>query len=117
MAHTGVDMASLGYWSMPFILEDYEMDNHKMITYSVPLVNDGVIYGVVGTEVSVSYLCNTYFRVQDLNRQQTAGYAIAVDNGDGTYENIAGKVIFMMRYSVKMVFLSWKVQSMRIFSR
>ena len=91
MAHTGVDMASLGYWSMPFILEDYEMDNHKMITYSVPLVNDGVIYGVVGTEVSVSYLCNTYFRVQDLNRQQTAGYAIAVDNGDGTYENIAGK--------------------------
>ena len=91
MAHTGVDMASLGYWSMPFILEDYEMDNHKMITYSVPLVNDGVIYGVVGTEVSVSYLCNTCFRVQDLNRQQTAGYAIAVDNGDGTYENIAGK--------------------------
>lgn len=91
MAHTGVDMASLGYWSMPFILEDYEMDNHKMITYSVPLVNDGVIYGVVGTEVSVSYLCNTYFRVQDLNRQQTAGYAIAIDNGDGTYENIAGK--------------------------
>ncbi len=91
MAHTGVDMASLGYWSMPFILEDHEMDNHKMITYSVPLVNDGVIYGVVGTEVSVSYLCNTYFRVQDLNRQQTAGYAIAVDNGDGTYENIAGK--------------------------
>ena len=118
MAHTGVDMASLGYWSMPFILEDYEMDNHKMITYSVPLVNDGVIYGVVGTEVSVSYLCNTYFRVQDLNRQQTAGYAIAVDNGDGTYENIAGKGnLYDAVQREKWYFLSWKVQSMRTFSR
>ena len=84
-------MSSLGYWSMPFILEDHEMDNHKMITYSLPLVCDGVIYGVMGSEISVSYLCNTYFRVQDLNREQTAGYAVAVDRGDGTYESIAGK--------------------------
>ena len=30
-------MANLGYWSKPFILEDFYMDNHKMITYSVPL--------------------------------------------------------------------------------
>ena len=91
MAHPGADMSNLGYWSMPFILEDHEMDNHKMITYSLPLVYNGVIYGVLGMEISVSYLCNTYFRVQDLNREQTAGYAVVIDNGDGTYENIAGK--------------------------
>lgn len=91
VVHSGADMSSLGYWSMPFILEDHEMDNHKMITYSLPLVCDGVIYGVMGSEISVSYLCNTYFRVQDLNREQTAGYAVAVDRGDGTYESIAGK--------------------------
>ena len=53
-----VDMESLGYWSMPFILEDHQLDNHKMITYSVPLIYDGSVYGVVGTEISVSYLAN-----------------------------------------------------------
>ena len=47
----------------------------------------------MGTEVSISYLCNTYFRIQDLNSEQTAGYAIAIDNGNGTYESIAGKGI------------------------
>ncbi len=91
MAHSGVEMDNLGYWSVPFILEDHVMDNHKMITYSLPLIYDGVIYGVFGTEISASYLCNTYFRVQDLSHEQLAGYAIAIDNGDGTYETIAGK--------------------------
>ena len=46
------DMTSMGYWSMPFILENATMDNHKMITYSVPLIFDGEIYGVLGMEVS-----------------------------------------------------------------
>lgn len=62
-----------------------------MITYSFPLVFNGIVYGVMGTEVSISYLCNTYFRIQDLNREQTAGYTIAIDNGDETYKSIAGK--------------------------
>lgn len=93
MTHPEADMNSLGYWSVPFILEDHVLDNHKMITYSFPLVFDGIVYGVMGTEVSISYLCNTYFRIQDLNSEQTAGYAIAIDNGNGTYESIAGKGI------------------------
>ena len=51
MTYPEVDMNSLGYWSVPFILEDHVMDNHKMITYSFPLVFDGIVYGVMGTEV------------------------------------------------------------------
>ena len=85
------DMVDLGYWSMPFILEDHKMDNHRMITYSVPLVYDGRVYGVLGTEISISYLSNNYLPVQDLNRNQNAGYAIAVDQGEGFYRIISGK--------------------------
>lgn len=57
------DMTSMGYWSMPFILENATMDNHKMITYSVPLIFDGEIYGVLGMEVSTGYLKNSYLQV------------------------------------------------------
>lgn len=89
--HPNVDMSSLGYWAAPFILGDPSMDNHRMITYSVPLVCQGTVYGVVGTEVSVSYLLSSYFSLRDLDRNQNAGYVIAIDYGDGAYQEIAGK--------------------------
>ena len=88
--NTDKDMASMGYWTVPFVLEDHPMDSHRMITYSVPLVWNGEIYGVLGAEVSTSHLLNTYFSVKDLDRNQNAGYAIAIDRGDGTYEGILG---------------------------
>lgn len=84
-----VDMESLGYWSMPFVLEDHAMDSHQMITYSVPLIYDGVVYGVVGSEISVQYISN-YFPAYDLDADMNAGYILALDNGDGTYQKIIG---------------------------
>lgn len=89
--NTDADMVDLGYWSMPFILEDHVMDNHQMITYSIPLCYDGKIYGIVGTEISTSYIGSSYLPVRDLDRNQNAGYAIAIDLGDGTYQIISGK--------------------------
>lgn len=89
--NTDVDMTDLGYWSMPFILEDHELDNHQMISYSIPLCYDGNIYGIVGTEISTAYLSNSFLPVRDLDRNQNAGYAIAIDQGDGTYKALAGK--------------------------
>ena len=86
----GVDVVNLGYWSEPFILEDSPLDNHKMITYSVPLIYDGTVYGVLGIEVSVSYLVNSYLSVRDLDADLNAGYALAVRQSDGTYRAIAG---------------------------
>lgn len=85
------DMVDLGYWSMPFILEDHKMDNHRMITYSVPLLYDGQVYGVLGSEISTSYLSSNYLSVRDLDRNQNAGYAIAVNQGEGVYRIISGK--------------------------
>ena len=84
-------MEDLGYWSFPFILEDHTMDNHQMITYSIPLCIDGVVYGIVGTEVSTSYVSTAFLPVRDLDRNQNAGYAIALDRGEKTYSVICGK--------------------------
>ena len=87
-SHTS--MENLGYWSKPFILEDFYMDNHKMITYSVPLVYDKTVYGVLGIEVGVNDLAK-YFPVKDLDSNLNAGFALVVDHGNGNYEGIAGE--------------------------
>ena len=57
------NMVDLGYWAEPFILEDNYMDNHEMITYSVPLLHNGEIYGILGVEISLKYL-ERYFNVK-----------------------------------------------------
>lgn len=87
-SHTS--MENLGYWSKPFILEDFYMDNHKMITYSLPLVYDKTVYGVLGIEVGVNDLAK-YFPVKDLDSNLNAGFALVVDHGNGNYEGIAGE--------------------------
>ena len=83
-------MKNLGYWSKPFILEDFYKDNHKMITYSAPLVYDKTVYGVLGIEVGVNDL-NKFFQVKDLDSDLNAGFALVVDHGNGNYEGIAGE--------------------------
>ncbi len=91
LENTDVDMTSLSYWSVPFVLEDNKLDNHLMITYSLPLIYDGTIYGILGTEVSVSYLMKSYLPVQDLDSNQNAGYILAVRGEDGQYTPLIGK--------------------------
>ena len=83
-------MKNLGYWSKPFILEDFYKDNHKMITYSAPLVYDKTVYGVLGIEVGVNDLTK-FFQVKDLDSNLNAGFALVVDHGNGNYEGIAGE--------------------------
>ena len=83
-------MKNLGYWSKPLILEDFYKDNHKMITYSAPLVYDKTVYGVLGIEVGVNDLTK-FFQVKDLDSDLNAGFALVVDHGNGNYEGIAGE--------------------------
>lgn len=88
-AHPNVAMENLGYWAKPFILEDQSIDSHSMITYSVPLIYDHVIYGVVGIEISVNYL-SSYFPVRDFDSDLNAGYALAIEGADTSFYGIAG---------------------------
>lgn len=90
MDHPDIDMTNLGYWSYPFILEDYYMDNHKMITYSIPLVYQEKVYGIVGVEVSLDQLAE-YFPLRDLDENLNAGYMLAVRQENGNYRPITGK--------------------------
>ena len=87
--HPSVDMRNLGYWSKPFILEDHTIDNHEMITYSIPLVKDGTVYGILGVEMATGYL-KDYFPVKDLDANLNAGYVLALENEDGNYEELVG---------------------------
>lgn len=85
------DTENLGYWSMPFVLEDHTSnDSHEMITYSIPLMYEGEVYGVLGAEVSTSYLVKTFFSVKELDSSQNAGYALILNKGNGEYSCITG---------------------------
>lgn len=90
LSYPDTEMVNLGYWSEPFVLEDHYMDNRKMLTYSIPLVYDGVVYGIVGVEIDLDYL-NEYFPLQDLDENLNAGYALAVEQENGHYLTLAGK--------------------------
>ena len=89
LANIDTDMVNLGYWSTPFILQDNYQDNHKMITYSMPLVYNGRVYGILGTELSTNYILGQG-TIKDLDENLNAGCMLAIDIGDGTYTSIAG---------------------------
>ena len=91
LENTDVEASRLAYWSTPFVLENNALDSHSMITYSIPLISNGTVYGVLGTEVSVGYLLKSYLLVQDLDQNQNAGYVLAIEQEDGTYSGMAGK--------------------------
>ena len=88
-AAENVNMEKLGYWARSFVLEDHYMDNHRMISYSVPLIYRDTVYGILGVEIELSYL-TSYFPATDLSADGNAGMVLAVDKGDGNYEKIAG---------------------------
>lgn len=90
VAHTDTNMVNLGYWSEPFVLEDNYMDNHRMITYSLPLICDGTIYGVLGVEASLSRL-EDYLDIRGLDTDLNAGYVLVKNQGSNVYQCIAGK--------------------------
>ncbi len=89
--NTRTHQETAGYWAKPFILEDHASDPHEMITYSLPLTYDGEVYGILGIEMSVSYILDRYFVLQDLSNDLKNGYILAVDQGDGKYQKIITK--------------------------
>lgn len=55
------DYRNLAYWSRPFTLEgNTKSDSYHMIAYSIPLVYQGTVYGVMGVEISENYLAECF---------------------------------------------------------
>ncbi|MCI8491093.1 MAG: response regulator [Lachnospiraceae bacterium] len=84
------DTEDLGYWSMPFYLEQNMADSYEMITYSLPLRYNGTVYGVLGVEISCRSLIE-YFPAAELNDIQQSGYLLAVRQNENSYLPMAGK--------------------------
>ncbi len=87
--HPDAETINLGFWATPFTLENNENDDHKMITYSVPLRFQGQVYGVLGVEISMNYLLS-YLPARELSERWQAGYLLAVCTDENTYRPIAG---------------------------
>ena len=90
LQNPGADAKAMAYWSPPFVLEGNPSDSYRMIAYSVPLMLDGQVYGVLGIEVSTAYLADTCFPVSELSGSEAGGYALALEDGNGSYQIIAG---------------------------
>ncbi|MCM1258984.1 MAG: ATP-binding protein [Roseburia sp.] len=86
----GANPVNLGYWSKPFVLEDEDHDSYRRVTYSLPLIYEGTVYGVAGMEVSLNFI-NTYFNLEELNDNDSTGYAVAIRGKDKRYCFVSGK--------------------------
>lgn len=89
MKNINVDVKKLGYWSKSFVLEDDPADDGSGITYSVPLVYGGAVYGVMGIEISTSCL-SSYMPVGDLNGDLNGSYALVIRTDENKYEKVQG---------------------------
>lgn len=78
--------SDLGYWSQAFGLNT---DETHVITYSIPLrTKEGVIYGVLGVEISMDYL-QKILPSSELDANKNASYVLAVnDDDDNHFKNV-----------------------------
>lgn len=68
--------ANLGYWSDPFSLNEGKSGGeYPVVTYSVPLISDGVVYGVMGVEISASHI-QDMLPSSELNKNEQSGYML-----------------------------------------
>ncbi|MDD3795974.1 MAG: EAL domain-containing protein [Lachnospiraceae bacterium] len=65
--------SELGCWSN---LYRWAPNDMQMITYAVPLMSDGTVYGILGISVSVSYL-ETLLPYQELDQDGYGSYVLA----------------------------------------
>ena len=88
--YADADTKDLGYWSLPYSLEKGAAGSYEMITYSLPLRHEGVVYGVLGVEVSAKVL-RSYLPAGELNETSQSGYMLAVREDDGSYKPLLGE--------------------------
>ena len=75
---------NLAYWSEPFVMEgNSRSDSYRMITYSVPLIYEGTVYGVMGVEISTKYMAEL-LPVRELSSKNQGSYMLAKYTEDGT---------------------------------
>ena len=80
-----ISYSDLCYWSKPFQLST---DDISIITYSVPLISNGVPYGVFGIELSVDYL-KSMLPYDEIASDKAGSYLLTVTDADEMeFENL-----------------------------
>lgn len=75
----------LGYWSRPFSLDEKDI---KVITYSVPLLDDNnKPYGVLGVAISLNYL-NSLLDYKEVESNGKGVYVLGINNNDMDFEPV-----------------------------
>lgn len=85
LAYKNTDSENLGFWSRPFTLNDREKDSYGIITYTMPLIYDEEVYGIIGMEISVRYL-EKLLPAVELDEEGTGGYILAEYREDGSIQ-------------------------------
>ena len=91
MENPDAQVGNLGYWASPFCMDEgNKKDHYQMISYSVPLIYNGTVYGVLGVEISSSYFMQ-YLPLEELDENLQAGYALLAHQEDGSWRAVLGK--------------------------
>lgn len=78
------DGTQLGYWSGFY---RWTPEDIQVMSYSVPLVRDGVVYGVIGATVSEDYL-ESMMSAQELDAGDTGSLVLARTTDGKKYESV-----------------------------
>lgn len=70
----GVSYDNLGYWSDPFYLNS-DNDSYEMVTYTVPLICNDKVYGVIGVDISIQTICSL-MPSRELGEMEEYGYML-----------------------------------------
>lgn len=83
-AGTSTEASHYGYWCMPFQLN--KENPVSVMTYSMPILDrDGTALGVIGVDVSVSYL-NTLLNGEASSRTEPISYVLGLRQADGSVQ-------------------------------
>jgi signal transduction histidine kinase/PleD family two-component response regulator len=90
--HPELTPEKLGYWGAPRVLATAagadRRDANPYITYSVPLIYNGTVIGVIGTEIQVSMIEKNYLRESDFSNIGAGGYILGSYNGKDTDSSV-----------------------------
>lgn len=83
LEHPDIGFSNLGYWSRPFCLEgNVAEDSNRILSYSVPLIYKGSVYGVMGIDISVPYFIK-YLPESELDSYEESGYLLLEETPGG----------------------------------
>ncbi|MEG2378243.1 MAG: diguanylate phosphodiesterase, partial [Clostridia bacterium] len=71
-------ISSLGYWSGIHRMSKSDID---IMTYTVPLISNGVAYGVLGIEVSTDYI-RGFLPEKEISNKKNGAYLLAIEAND-----------------------------------